>query len=46
MVPQTFAYNNDVLHPMRNQVDLEVTYSTELNNGIVSYFVLPYGAEY
>ncbi|MBR4168875.1 MAG: hypothetical protein IKR47_04005 [Lachnospiraceae bacterium] len=46
MVPQTFAYNNDVLHPMRNQVDLEVTYSTELNNGIVSYFVLPYGEEY
>ena len=46
MVPQTFAYNNDVLHPMRNQVDREVTYSTELNNGIVSYFVLPYGEEY
>ena len=46
MIPQTFAYNNDVLHPTRNQVDLEVTYSTEMNSGLITYFLLPYGAEY
>ncbi|MBO4901243.1 MAG: hypothetical protein J5518_00425 [Lachnospiraceae bacterium] len=46
MVPQSFSYNNSVLHPMQPQIDLEVTYSGDMNNGIVSYFSLPYGCTY
>lgn len=46
MVPSNLSYNNSVLHPSVNGVDLEVTYTDGNGNERIAYFLLPYGETY
>ena len=46
MVPSNMGYNNNVLHPLQNWIDLEVTFTDDMDNTRIYYFTLPFGCSY
>ena len=46
MVPETFSYNNGVLHPTCMSISMEVIYTQNMNSGCTAFFALPYGETY
>ncbi len=46
MVPSNMGYNNNVLHPLQNWIDLEVTFTDDMDNTRIFYFTLPFGCTY
>jgi len=45
LVPGAYTYNNSVLHPSANGIDVEVTYTGKNNTESTIYCSLPYGTE-